>query len=94
VANFERYNKTYGSIAAVIIFLVWLWLSNLAILLGAEFDAELERGRAVAAGVPLGQEPYVQPRDLRKLRRKSRSQPQPQHARSVRHGSAKPHGQS
>ena len=63
------------SIAAVIIFLVWLWVSNLAILLGAEFDAELERGRAVAAGVPLGQEPYVQPRDLRKLRRKSRSLP-------------------
>ena len=75
VANFGHYNKTYGSIAAVIIFLVWLWVSNLAILLGAEFDAELERGRAVAAGVPLGQEPYVQPRDLRKLRRKSRSLP-------------------
>lgn len=75
VANFGHYNKTYGSIATVIIFLVWLWVSNLAILLGAEFDAELERGRAVAAGVPLGQEPYVQPRDLRKLRRKSRSLP-------------------
>ncbi len=71
VANFGHYNKTYGSIAGVIIFLIWLWISNIAILFGAEFNAELQRGRAAAAGqVPLGQEPYVQPRDTRKLRRK------------------------
>jgi membrane protein len=42
VANFANYNKTYGSIAGVIIFLVWLWISNMAILFGAEFNAELE----------------------------------------------------
>jgi membrane protein len=72
VANFGHYNKTYGSIAAVIIFLVWLWITNLVILVGAEFNAELERGRAVAEGVPLGQEPYVTPRDLRKLRKKQK----------------------
>jgi membrane protein len=72
VANFGHYNKTYGSIAAVIIFLVWLWISNLAILFGAEFNAELERGRAAAGGVPLGQEPYVEPRDTRKLRKRPR----------------------
>jgi YihY family inner membrane protein len=72
VANFGHYNKTYGSIAAVIIFLVWLWITNLVILIGAEFNAELERGRAVAEGVPLGQEPYVKPRDLRKLKKKKR----------------------
>ncbi len=72
VANFANYNKTYGSIAGVIIFLIWLWISNIAILFGAEFNAELQRGRAAAAGqVPLGQEPYVQPRDMRKLRRKT-----------------------
>ncbi len=70
VANFSHYNRTYGSLAAVIIFLLWLYITNIAILLGAEFNAELERGRAVAAGVPLGQEPYVEPRDLRKLRKK------------------------
>jgi membrane protein len=72
VANFAHYDKTYGSIAAVIVFLVWLWISNLAILFGAEFNAELERGRAAAAGVPLGTEPYVEPRDLRRLRDRER----------------------
>jgi membrane protein len=50
VANFGSYNKTYGSIGGVIVFLVWLWISNIAVLLGAEFDAELERGRELEAG--------------------------------------------
>jgi YihY family inner membrane protein len=68
VANFGSYNKTYGSLASVIIFLVWLWLSNIAILLGAELNAELERGRAIAAGHPPGDEPYMELRDTRKLR--------------------------
>src|SRR3954468_17791173 len=44
VANFGSYNKTYGAMAGVIVFLIWLWVSNIAILLGAEFNAELERG--------------------------------------------------
>ena len=74
VANFSHYNKTYGSIAGVIVLLIWLWISNIAILFGAEFNAELERGRAARAGVPLGQEPYVEPRDMRRLRRKRRKQ--------------------
>ncbi|MCP9964351.1 YihY/virulence factor BrkB family protein [Actinomadura madurae] len=52
VANFASYNKTYGSLAGIIIFLVWLWITNLAILLGAELNAEIERGRAIAAGQP------------------------------------------
>jgi membrane protein len=68
VANFSSYNKTYGSLASVIIFLVWLWLSNTAILLGAELNAELERGRAIAAGHPPEQEPYMELRDTSKLR--------------------------
>lgn len=67
VAAFSSYNKTYGSIAALIIFLVWLWISNLALLLGAELNAELERSRAIAAGHPQGAEPYVQLRDTRAL---------------------------
>ena len=66
VANFGSYNKTYGTLAGVIIFLVWLWITNLAILLGLEFDAELSRQRAVAGGHPSHKEPYVQPRDTRK----------------------------
>lgn len=46
IANFASYNKTYGTVAGVIVFLLWLWLSNLAILLGLELDAELDRARA------------------------------------------------
>ncbi|WP_314220648.1 YihY/virulence factor BrkB family protein [Streptomyces zaehneri] len=65
VANFGSYNKTYGTLAGVIVFLVWLWISNIAILLGLEFDAELARQRAVADGLPEGEEPYVRPRDTR-----------------------------
>ena len=68
VANFGSYNKTYGSLASVIIFLVWLWLSNTAILLGAELNAELERSRAIAAGHPADEEPYMELRDTRKIR--------------------------
>jgi membrane protein len=63
VANFGSYNKTYGSLATVIIFLVWLWISNLAILIGAEFDAEIQRGRALRAGHPADAEPYLETRD-------------------------------
>jgi membrane protein len=63
IANFANYNKTYGSVAAVIIFFVWLWISNLAFLLGAEFDAELQRSRAIAAGATVHDEPYVPLRD-------------------------------
>ncbi|WP_189036142.1 YihY/virulence factor BrkB family protein [Streptomyces daqingensis] len=66
VANFGSYNKTYGTLAGVIIFLVWLWITNLAILLGLEFDAEMARQRAISGGHPLQEEPYVTPRDTRK----------------------------
>lgn len=66
VANFGSYNKTYGALAGVIIFLVWLWITNLAVLLGLEFDAETDRERAVVAGHPEEEEPYVEPRDTRK----------------------------
>jgi membrane protein len=62
VANFSSYNKTYGAIASVIIFLVWLWISNIALLLGAELNAELTRGRQIEAGHPADEEPFVEPR--------------------------------
>jgi membrane protein len=68
VANFSSYNKTYGALGGVIIFLVWLWVSNIAVLLGAEFDAELERSRAIEAGHPEDEEPFLEPRDTRKMR--------------------------
>ncbi len=63
VAGFSSYNKTYGALASVIIFLVWLWISNVAILLGAELNAELEHERQIIAGHPADEEPYVEPRD-------------------------------
>jgi membrane protein len=63
VANFGGYNKTYGSLAAVIVFLVWLWITNVAILLGAEMNAELERGREIEQGHPPGKEPFLPQRD-------------------------------
>jgi membrane protein len=68
VANFSSYNKTYGALGGVIAFLTWLWISNIAILLGAEFNAELERGRAIEAGHPEDREPFVEPRDTRKMK--------------------------
>ncbi|MER5927705.1 YihY/virulence factor BrkB family protein [Streptomyces mirabilis] len=66
VAHFASYNKTYGTMAGVIVFLVWLWITNLAILLGLEFDAETMRQRAIAGGHPPQAEPYAEPRDTRK----------------------------
>ncbi len=71
-AYFGHYNKIYGSLATVIVFFVWLWISNIAVLLGAEFNAELERGRAMAAGAPADKEPFLELRDTRKLLRKAR----------------------
>ncbi|WP_327286830.1 YihY/virulence factor BrkB family protein [Streptomyces sp. NBC_01198] len=67
VAHFSSYNKTYGTFAAIIIFLVWLWISNIALLLGLEFNAETERARAIEAGHAAEREPYVEPRDDRGL---------------------------
>jgi membrane protein len=59
VANFGSYNKTYGSLAAVMVFLIWLWITNVAILLGAEFNAEVERGREIEGGTPPDREPFL-----------------------------------
>ena len=66
VANFSSYNKTYGTLGGVIAFLVWLWVSNLAVLFGAELNAELERGRQLAAGKPAQDEILVTPRTAAK----------------------------
>ncbi|WP_399893985.1 YihY/virulence factor BrkB family protein [Streptomyces sp. BBFR51] len=72
VANFGSYNKTYGTLAGVIVFLVWLWVTNLAILLGLEFDAELARQRVIDGGHAPDDEPYVEPRDTRAWDEKDR----------------------
>jgi membrane protein len=67
LANFASYNKTYGTLGGIIAFLVWLWISNLALLLGAELNAELQRGRNIATGHFAGEEPYVELRDTQTL---------------------------
>jgi membrane protein len=67
VTNFSSYSKNYGPLAGLVIFLIWLWLSNVALLLGAEINAELDHERAIAAGLPPDLTPFVQPRDTRKL---------------------------
>ena len=63
VANFGSYSKTYGSMAAVIIFLIWLWITNLVMLLGAELNAEIERGRQIEGGHDPEQEPFLPHRE-------------------------------
>jgi membrane protein len=68
VANFSSYNKTYGALAGPIIFLLWLWITNICVLLGAELNAELERSRALEAGEVSGEdEQFVELRDTEKL---------------------------
>ncbi len=67
VANFSSYDKTYGSLAGVIVFLLWLWLTNLALLFGAELDSELERGRELQAGLPAEDQLQLPPRDTRNI---------------------------
>jgi len=69
IANFANYNRTYGSLAGVVIFLLWLWIANLALLFGAEFDAELERGRQVQGGIEAEESIQLPMRDDRKVKK-------------------------
>jgi len=64
IANFNSFNRTYGTLGGIVIFLVWLWLTNVAILLGAQLDAELAHTRAVLAGLPENVLPYLPVRDI------------------------------
>jgi membrane protein len=69
VANFGSYNKTYGTLAGVVVFLVWLWITNVAILLGAELNAERERTIELRDGMQgADREIQLEPRDEPKNR--------------------------
>lgn len=81
VVNFASYNKTYGAIGGIIVFLLWLWISNLALLFGAELDAELERGRQLQAGIEAEETIQLPPRDSRKTEKKEK-----QHEKDVEEG--------
>ena len=74
VASFSSYNKTYGSLAGVVVALLFLWITNLALLLGAELDAELERGRQLQAGIAAEEELQLPVRDTRQIRKAAKKQ--------------------
>ena len=80
-ANFSNYNATYGSIGGVIVFLLWVWLTNLALLFGAELDAELERGRELQAGIAAEETIQLPPRDTKVSDKAAKA-----HAEDVRMG--------
>ncbi len=85
VANFGNYNKTYGALAGVIVFLLWLWITNLALLFGAELDSELERGRELQTGIAAEQQLQLPPRDTRKTEKsKAKEAEQLEEARRLR----------
>ncbi len=72
VANFGSYNQTYGTLGGIIVLLVWLWITNLSLLLGMEFNAELERARELEAGQPAEHQLQVEPRQAPKRRSTTR----------------------
>jgi membrane protein len=74
VSNFGSYNKTYGTLATAVILLLWLWITNNALLFGAELDAELERGRELQAGLPAEKTVQLDPRDTSKLEKQQEKQ--------------------
>ena len=69
VTTFGSYDKTYGSLAGAVVGLLWLWITNLALLFGAELDSELERGRQLQAGIAAEQELQLPARDTRGIRK-------------------------
>ena len=83
VSQFSSYDKTYGSLAGVIVFLLWLWLTNLALLFGAELDSELERARELQAGIAAEERLQLPPRDTAKIEKA-----EAQHAEDVERGRA------
>lgn len=89
VVNFSNYDRTYGSLAGVIIFLLWVWIANLALLFGAEFDAELERGRQLQGGLPAEERIQLPPRDTKKIDKKAeREEKEIAEARAIRERAA------
>ena len=76
VAYFGNYNATYGTIGGVIVLLLWLWLANLSLLFGAEFDAEVERGRELQAGIQAEESVQLPPRDTRQIDKRAEQEEQ------------------
>jgi membrane protein len=89
VAHFGSYNKTYGALAGVAVFLLWLWITNLALLFGAELDAELERGRQLQAGIAAERDLQLPPRDDRVAKKnEAKDEKDVERGRALRHSRA------
>lgn len=85
VSRFGSYNATYGALAGVIIFLLWLWIINLVLLFGAEVDAEMERARQLQAGIPAEKDIQLPARDMTKIKKdEAKEQKLEEEARRIR----------
>ncbi|MCU1435568.1 MAG: ribonuclease [Pseudarthrobacter sp.] len=85
VGNFGNYNKTYGALGGVIVMLLWLWILNMSLLFGAEFDAEMERGRQLQAGIEAEETIQLPPRDTKKSEKLQKQEEEDiQHGRELR----------
>jgi membrane protein len=85
VGNFGNYNKTYGALGGVIVMLLWLWILNMSLLFGAEFDAEMERGRQLQAGIKAEETIQLPPRDTKKSEKLQKQEEEDiQHGRELR----------
>jgi membrane protein len=94
VANFSSYNKTYGAIGGVIVALLWLWILNMSLLFGAEFDAEMERGRQLQAGIEAEETIQLPPRDTKKSEKLQKQEEEDiRHGRELREKSSAENGQ-
>jgi membrane protein len=92
VANFSSYNKTYGAIGGVIVLLLWVWIANLALLFGAEFDSETERGRQLQAGIEAEETLQLPPRDSKRSeKRQKKVEASVAAGRKLREESTQPH---
>ena len=91
VATFSSYNKTYGTLAGIIVFLLWLWITNLALLFGAELDSELERGRQLQAGIAAEEVLQLPPRDTTNIEKNEVKDGKfVEHGRELREGRGDP----
>jgi membrane protein len=92
VANFSSYDRTYGSLAGVVVFLLWLWITNLSLLFGAELDAEVERGRELQGGIAAEDRIQLPHRDTRNIEKaEERREDEERRGRQIRQESERSH---
>ncbi len=90
VSQFASYGKTYGSMAGVVIFLLWLWITNLALLFGAEVDAELERTRQLEGGIEAERDLQLPPRDTKNIKKNEEKRAEDEaQGRALRHSATR-----